>query len=33
MKAAHDKLPIPDGVGRRIEMPAKYCFAPAAIIW
>ena len=23
MKAAHDKLPIPDGVGRRIEMPAK----------
>jgi acyl-CoA thioester hydrolase len=23
MKAAHDTLPIPDGVGRRIEMPAK----------
>ncbi|HEX4041404.1 MAG TPA: thioesterase family protein [Xanthobacteraceae bacterium] len=23
MKAAHDKLPIPDGLGRRIAMPAK----------
>jgi acyl-CoA thioester hydrolase len=23
MKAAHNKLPIPDGVGRSIEMPAK----------
>jgi len=23
MKAAHDRLPIPDGVGRRIAMPSR----------
>jgi acyl-CoA thioester hydrolase len=23
MKAAHDRLPRPDGVGRRIAMPAR----------
>ena len=23
MKAAHDKLPVPDGISRRIEMPSK----------
>ena len=28
MKAAHDKLPVPDGVGRRIAMPQRLEFWP-----